>query len=146
MAHALGTVTLTATSATNPAATASVTVQVLSDTVTHEVRIMANDLMHYRVNGVLYTSSTTIRLPEGTKITFTEEQPGTTNDKYVITVNDQFVYPNADGNYVIPELNENATISFAYTAEGDQGTQVSFWELIVRFFRKIVSLFNNLFA
>lgn len=70
-----------------------------------------------------------------------------TFEEYRIFVNNTEVFPDATGTYTIPENTGDAHVRIDGIAyEEDDGTKISFWEMILNFFRKIADFFANLFG
>ncbi len=70
-----------------------------------------------------------------------------TFEEYRIFVNNKEVTPDATGTYTIEANTGDAHVRIEGIAyKDDSGTKLSFWEMIVDFFRKIADFFKNLFT
>ncbi len=71
------------------------------------------------------------------------------NFKYqtvIVKVDGVEISPNADGVYTVPAGESLAVVTVEGAVENSDGTKLSFWEMIVRFFKKIFSAIAGLFG
>ena len=71
------------------------------------------------------------------------------NFKYqtvIVKVDGVEISPNADGVYTVPAGESLAVVTVEGAVEDSDGTKLSFWEMIVRFFKKIFSAIAGLFG
>ncbi len=71
------------------------------------------------------------------------------NFKYqtvIVKVDGVEISPNADGVYTVPAGENLAVVTVVGAVEDSDGTKLSFWEMIVRFFKKIFSAIAGLFG
>ncbi|MBQ6117685.1 MAG: hypothetical protein IJK98_00495, partial [Clostridia bacterium] len=66
----------------------------------------------------------------------------------IVRVNGREVTPDADGYYILPQTAETAivTVEGAVPSEDSPNGKLSFWELLIQFFKKIVSFFSTAFG
>ena len=71
------------------------------------------------------------------------------NFKYqtvIVKVDGIEISPNADGVYTVPAGENLAVVTVVGAVEDSDGTKISFWEMIIRFFKKIFSAIAGLFG
>ena len=71
------------------------------------------------------------------------------NFKYqtvIVKVDGVEISPNSDGVYTVPAGENLAVVTVVGAVEDSDGTKLSFWEMIVRFFKKIFSAIAGLFG
>ena len=64
---------------------------------------------------------------------------------YIVYVNGKAVRENADGSYTIPAGEDDVVITVAGAVKDDSAPtgKLSFWELLIRFFKKIIAVFTG---
>ena len=69
-------------------------------------------------------------------------------DDIIIRANGTVIEPDADGYYSLPQTAETVIVSAEGAVKDDTapGGKLSFWELLIRFFRKIVAFFTAAFG
>lgn len=69
-------------------------------------------------------------------------------DDIIIRANGVVIEPDADGYYSLPQTAETVIVSAEGAVKDDTapGGKLSFWELLIRFFRSIVAFFSSTFG
>ena len=65
---------------------------------------------------------------------------------YIVKVNGAELEANADGTYSIPAGEGYVGVTIEGAAEDDDNGKLSFWELLIRFFKKIATFFSSIFG
>lgn len=128
-------------------------INVSEGTVT-EVKFNNIGKMHYVIdlgNGETYTvyNSSTVMWNSNRAMKFTVYTYATFNyPDYIVYVDGQALTPDADGVYTIPASGGRVVVSVAGAVKDDSAPsgKLSFWELLIRFFQKIVAFFTSAFG
>ena len=66
----------------------------------------------------------------------------------IVYANGKALTPDADGYYTLQKSDETVVITAAGAVKDDSapGGKLSFWELLIRFFKKIIDFFSGAFA
>ena len=65
---------------------------------------------------------------------------------YIVKIDGVKVDPDANGVYTVPAGNSLAVVTIEGAVKDDDGSKLSFWELILRFFKKIIAFFGKIFG
>ncbi len=139
-----GTVTVTISSGVR---TASKEITVSGSTA---ARVIMFDAL---VSGANYIVEGSLVITETTNMFWSPDVPvhfrvimDGTFEEYYVYVNDKKVTPAADGTYTIDAGTGDAHIRVEGVLKDADGTKLSFWEMILDFFRRIGDFFRNLFS
>jgi len=66
-------------------------------------------------------------------------------EEYYVYVDGVVVTPDASGTYTIPANTGDAVVKVEGVVKNEEGTKLSFWDMIRDFFRRIADFFRNLF-
>ena len=139
-----GNVTLTATLPDGKTVTKTFTV--IPGTNAKGITFYAMDKMHYTIGSscAIYNHGT-IAWAKTAPLTFRVYTYSTFAYKtYIVYLNGTELEPNAYGSFSIPAGNENAVITITgATVDQNTGRKLSFWELLLQFFRKIIAFFTG---
>lgn len=138
-----GTVTITVTSG-NITAAKEITVTggtyarvIMFDTLLSNVNyIVENTLIIKETTNMFWAPDGDIHFRVITDGTFEE---------YNVYINDKIATPDAGGTYTIPANTGDAHVKVEGKLSNIEGEKVSFWDMILDFFRKIAEFFQNLF-
>ena len=71
------------------------------------------------------------------------------NFKYptiIVKVNGVKIEPDANGVYTVPAGTDLAVVTVEGAVKDGDGTKLSFWEMLLRFFKKIIAFFGKIFG
>ena len=126
----------------------------MSEGTVTEVKFNNIGKMHYVIdlgNGETYTvyNSSTVMWNSNRAMKFTVYTYATFNyPDYIVYADGQALTPDADGVYTIPASGGRVVVSVAGAVKDDSAPsgKLSFWELLIRFFQKIVAFFTSAFG
>ena len=107
--------------------------------------------MHYTLrlganNTFTIYNSSTIRWYTNKALTFDVNIYSTFGySDYIVYLNGKELRANADGSYTIPKGTDTAIVSIAGAVKDDSAPsgKLSFWELLIRFFKRIIAVFSG---
>ena len=116
------------------------------------VKFINIDKMEYKVDdgeGGIYTvyNSAMLQWYEDKPLYFTVYTYS--NFKYptiIVKVNGVKIEPDANGVYTVPAGTDLAVVTVEGAVKDGDGTKLSFWEMLLRFFKKIIAFFGKIFG
>ena len=118
---------------------------------TRLIKFVNIDKMHYVLDNdgeeyIVYNSAT-INWYTNKPLNFTVYTYS--NFKYptiIVKVNGVKIEPDANGVYTVPAGTDLAVVTVEGAVKDGDGTKLSFWEMLLRFFKKIIAFFGKIFG
>ena len=129
-------------------------ISAMGDEITKTVKFVNIGKMHYEIdlgNGETYTvyNSSTVQWISRQALRFkVVTYAGYNYDDIIIRANGTEITPDADGYYSLPKTAETVIVTAEGAVKDDSAPsgKLSFWELLIRFFQKIVAFFSSAFG
>ena len=129
-------------------------ISAMGDEITKTIKFVNIAKMHYELDlgdGETYEiyNSSTVQWISRQALRFKVVTYASYNyDDIIIRANGTEITPDADGYYSLPKTAETVIVTAEGAVKDDSapGGKLSFWELLIRFFRKIVAFFSSAFG
>ena len=129
-------------------------ISAMGDEITKTVKFVNIGKMHYEIDlgddetYTVYNSSTVQWISRQALRFKVVTYTGYNYDDIIIRANGTVIEPDADGYYSLPQTAETVIVTAEGAVKDDSAPsgKLSFWELLIRFFQKIVAFFSSAFG